>query len=279
MLNAETLARIAVESVTEELDTTPKAGLVDKNNNGAHKDMNYPLLLSSIMAISPFFYQFAQAALDVEKVDDTENLYSLAQSLKRIGISAEKEMYRVTCGVNTHKGAVFCMALCIAAAGICAKSGQNGIDDFCRNISKTAEQLAYDNINTHGQKVRAQYKIDGAIETARKGYRFLLQTTKNYFAQEKPLNTLDIKNLLYIMSVLDDTNVYFRGGISSSNFVKRRAIEIYEKWKTEEDYGDIVKLNDEFVARNISVGGSADMLAVAIFTRKLIEKGILSYNR
>jgi citrate_citG: triphosphoribosyl-dephospho-CoA synthase CitG len=41
----EMLSEAAYMSLLDELYTTPKPGLVDKNNNGAHSDMNVSLFV------------------------------------------------------------------------------------------------------------------------------------------------------------------------------------------------------------------------------------------
>ena len=47
-----------------ELDTTPKPGLVDRNGNGAHRDMDYALMHRSIQALHPYFVRLAQIGFD-----------------------------------------------------------------------------------------------------------------------------------------------------------------------------------------------------------------------
>ena len=42
------IAHLATQALQAELDTTPKPGLVDKDNNGAHRDMDYALMQHSI---------------------------------------------------------------------------------------------------------------------------------------------------------------------------------------------------------------------------------------
>ena len=49
------LSYLAVKSLLYELNLTPKPGLVDCHNNGAHNDMDFYTFLDSILSLSPFF--------------------------------------------------------------------------------------------------------------------------------------------------------------------------------------------------------------------------------
>ena len=45
-------------SLFRELDLSPKPGLVNRINNGCHKDMDYSLMAESIECISAAFFFF-----------------------------------------------------------------------------------------------------------------------------------------------------------------------------------------------------------------------------
>ena len=46
------LSYLAVKSLLYELNLTPKPGLVDCHNNGAHNDMDFYTFLDSILSMS-----------------------------------------------------------------------------------------------------------------------------------------------------------------------------------------------------------------------------------
>ena len=54
--NATCIAALAEEALWQELELTPKPGLVDKYNNGAHRDMDHALFVRSIAAFTPWFF-------------------------------------------------------------------------------------------------------------------------------------------------------------------------------------------------------------------------------
>lgn len=251
--------------MTEELNTTPKVGLVDKRNNGAHKDMNYSLFCKSIDAITPHLRFFAETAT---KFSGKE----LAEQLRAVGIQAEKSMFSATNGINTHKGAIFCLSLAVAAAVNCGT-----LHDFCAYIADVASHLSYVDNSTHGAKMRAQYAINGAIEYAQAGYSgILLQTQANYDAIPD-INSANVKNLLFLISSIDDTNVYYRGGAKTANQLKAESLAIYNQWTgNKQDYDKVYALDDKMIEQGISAGGSADMLVLSIFVNKLHINGFLS---
>ena len=95
------LAQLAQRALTMELNLPLKPGLVCPDSNGAHKDMDYALMQRGIAAIRPFFAPMAMA--------DTP------ETLRQLGIEAEMAMMAATGGVNTHRGAIFCLGLALNA--------------------------------------------------------------------------------------------------------------------------------------------------------------------
>ena len=49
------IAALAVQSLIDEVNTTPKPGLVDRRNNGSHTDMTLSTFLISAKALEPYF--------------------------------------------------------------------------------------------------------------------------------------------------------------------------------------------------------------------------------
>ena len=102
------IAHLATQALQAELDTTPKPGLVDKDNNGAHRDMDYAMMQLSINTLHPYFVRLALLGFA-----DTLPSHT---AIRDTGIEAEKAMLAATNSVNTHKGALFSMGLAVVAA-------------------------------------------------------------------------------------------------------------------------------------------------------------------
>ncbi len=109
----ERLARWAAAALVGEARLTPKPGLVDRRNTGAHRDMDLDTFLASATALEPCFHAYASAGARWDGRDPAD----LAQTLRNLGIEAEHAMFSATGGINTHKGANFAFALILGSCG------------------------------------------------------------------------------------------------------------------------------------------------------------------
>ena len=281
------IAHLATQALQAELDTTPKPGLVDKDSNGAHRDMDYALMQRSIDTLHPYFVKLALLGFA-----DTLPSHT---SIRDIGIEAEKAMLAATNGVNTHKGALFSMGLAVVAAAheerkIAANEEQilkerNGGEDVLVSLQTTIKALAAsfpDTNGTHGSKAKLLSKgttaIKGALDNAREGYEMLFAEWLPFYIErrkERDAYTLH-KTLLRIMCDLDDTNVIYRTDLATAEEVKQEAralLDSFSKAHTAEDKekriaAELLALKDmdkRYTARNISPGGAADMLSLTAF--------------
>lgn len=281
------IAHLATQALQAELDTTPKPGLVDKDNNGAHRDMDYALMQRSIDTLHPYLVKLALLGC--------ADALPTHASIRDIGIEAEKAMLSATNGVNTHKGALFSMGLAVVAAAheerkIAANEEQilkerNGGEDVLVSLQTTIKALAAsfpDTNGTHGSKAKLLSKgttaIKGALDNAREGYEILFAEWLPFYIErrkERDAYTLH-KTLLRIMCDLDDTNVIYRTDLATAEEVKQEAralLDSFSKAHTAEDKekriaAELLALKDmdkRYTARNISPGGAADMLSLTIF--------------
>ena len=262
------IAHLATQALQAELDTTPKPGLVDKDNNGAHRDMDYALMQRSIDTLHPYFVQLARLGFA-----DTLPTHT---AIRDIGIEAEKAMLSATNGVNTHKGALFSMGLAVVAA-----AHEKNTDSLQTTIKALAASFP-DTNGTHGSKAKLLSKgttaIKGALDNAREGYEKLFAEWLPFYIErrkEHDAYTLH-KTLLRIMCDLDDTNVIYRTDLATAEEVKQEAralLDSFSKAHTAEDKekriaAELLALKDmdkRYTARNISPGGAADMLSLTIF--------------
>lgn len=262
------IAHLATQALQAELDTTPKPGLVDKDNNGAHRDMDYALMQRSIDTLHPYFVKLALLGCADALPTHT--------SIRDIGIEAEKAMLSATNGVNTHKGALFSMGLAVVAA-----AHEKDTDSLQTTIKALAANFP-DTNGTHGSKAKLLSKditaIKGALDNAREGYEMLFAEWLPFYIErrkERDAHTLH-KTLLRIMCDLDDTNVIYRTDLATAEEVKQEAralLDSFSKAHTAEDKekriaAELLALKDmdkRYTARNISPGGAADMLSLTIF--------------
>ena len=266
------IAHLATQALQAELDTTPKPGLVDKDNNGAHRDMDYVLMQRSIDTLHPYFVKLALLGCADALPTHT--------SIRDIGIEAEKAMLSTTNGVNTHKGALFSMGLAVVAAAheerkIAANEEQilkerNGGEDVLVSLQTTIKALAAsfpDTNGTHGSKAKLLSKgtttIKGALDNAREGYEMLFAEWLPFYIErrkERDAHTLH-KTLLRIMCDLDDTNVIYRTDLAAAEEVKQEARALLDSFSK----AALKDMDRHYTTRNISPGGAADMLSLTIF--------------
>ena len=259
------IAHLACDALQAELNTTPKPGLVDRHDNGAHKDMDVAIMSRSIHALRPFFIQLA-----LEGFTRGEN-YELpdAQVVRHIGIEAEKSMLNATGGVNTHRGALFSLGLTTLAASWCmARDGIVGSKQLRELIMQVAEQFS-PTAGTHGNTAVNAHRVTGALDLAKTGYHQLfaewLPCYRAYLAEDA--TTACHRLLLLIMSQLDDTNVIHRVGYDEAQQVKQEALNLHDNYST----AGMEAMNRDYIARNISPGGSADMVALTIFIHSILN--------
>ena len=279
------IAHLATQALQAELDTTPKPGLVDKDNNGAHRDMDHALMQLSINTLHPYFVRLALLGFA-----DTLPSHTV---IRDTGIEAEKAMLAATNGVNTHKGALFSMGLAVVAAAYEEKKaaankeerGKEIEEEYLSSLQLTIKALAAsfpDTSGTHGSKAKllsnGTTTIKGALDNAREGYEKLFAEWLPFYNERRKSHDAHAlhKTLLRIMCDLDDTNVIYRTNVATAEEVKQEAralLASFEEAYAAEDKekcasAELLALKDmdrRYTARNISPGGAADMLSLTVF--------------
>lgn len=253
------IAHLATRALQAELDTTPKPGLVDKRDNGAHRDMDHALMLRSIRTLHPYFIRLAQLGCSSPQPPHDD--------IVRIGIEAERAMFEATGGVNTYKGALFSMGLAVIAAGGAA---------LCHNTNAMSSSIAalasrFPVIKgTHGSEAKTKACLKGALDNARDGYRMLFEAWLPFY--ETCVESADPyalhKTLLRIMCDLDDTNIVYRTSLATMLQVKEESKQLLQSFSIM----GLETMNSKFMRCNISPGGSADMLSLVVFLYSVLRK-------
>ena len=177
-----------------ELDTPMKPGLVDKDGNGAHSDMDYALMNGSIDVIRRSFIHHLPSLICLTDTD----------SIVKFGKAIERDVLEYTRGVNTYRGAIFALGLAAIAALTIARDSQ--LDDYQDNrqiclvnndqasianiltdsplhstltelperIAELSGLLAAGN-DSHGAKAVKEHGIKGALQLAQEGYKPLFE--------------------------------------------------------------------------------------------------------
>lgn len=276
------IGHLASMALQAELDTTPKPGLVDCNDNGAHRDMDHALMQRSIQALHPYFVRLAKLGFTDKQPCHDEIVH--------IGIEAEREMFKTTGGVNTHKGALFSIglaAVALAGEAFCRITQAEGCGTMAYNdvnskqiqsLSNSIASLARlfpDTNGTHGSKAKANNILKGALDNAREGYTQLFKAWLPFYIDRiaEGDNYALHKTLLRIMCDLDDTNIVYRTSMETMKEVKTEAKQMLDTSRNIVNFEAALQaMNTDYIHRNISPGGSADMLSLVVFLSCIVRK-------
>jgi triphosphoribosyl-dephospho-CoA synthase len=266
---AQRIGCLAVRALYHEAVLFPKPGLVSARDGGAHEDMTLATFYRSIVALRGYFP--AMAALGATRAP--------WQSLVARGRDAEAAMLRATGGVNTHRGAIFHLGLLCAAAGALAREGDAcTIRTTCALVRRSwagpIRSGARDR-DSHGMQMARRYGAGGARAEAASGFRSV--RTWGLPAYRKALRATGdrersaVHALFALIACVADSNLLWRGGREGLAFAQRHARRFLARggvlapdWQAA-----AVALHRGFVARGLSPGGSADLLAVTLFLHEL----------
>lgn len=264
--SGEAVAALAAECLAAEVDTWPKPGLVSHVDAGSHADMDAGTFRRSAAAIRPHFAALVEAGRAGAGMG----------RLRAIGVMAEVDMMEATGGVNTHRGAIFGLGLLCAAAG--ARS-----EAFTRRPPVTLGSIVASRwgadilraplpLRSHGASVRRLYRAGGARLEAASGFRTLYGIGLPALAEGRRLASGDpdaarVHCCFALIAALEDTNLLHRGGPDGLAFAQSTAATFLRRGGVgASDWRDrALAAHRAFVARRLSPGGSADLLAMTLF--------------
>jgi len=277
------VAEAARKAVLFEAAAFPKPGLVTPLSRGAHKDMDYFIFLASAAALAPAWELFARLGAAFCGDDPA----ALFPSLREEGIRAERRMFSATKGINTHKGLIFSLGILCASAGMLAKEGILLSPDACASrggeIVRDLTERDFASLKgreegrplTAGERFYLSEGITGIRGEAEKGFPSVtgtgLPALRSSLAKGLSLNDAMVDGLLALMAVVEDTNILSRGGREGERIVRERAVHALDLggMSSKEGKEAVIEMNGLFTRYNLSPGGSADLLAAAVFLHLL----------
>ncbi len=264
-------ARLAVGCLHAELVLYPKPGLVSLVDNGSHRDMNAATFVRSMFALRHYFARICQAGID-------DAPFAV---LRQLGIEAEERMLKATAGINTHRGAIFSLGLLAAAAGRAWAQGMPTTAPTLRaNLliswgDALAAHTGLTEANSNGLRAAARHGASGAREEGALGlpsvFEVGLPALRRTLAAGRGMRCARIDALFALMAHVSDTNVLHRGGARGAATVReaaRRFIALggsaHPRWRA-----NALACHELFVARRLSPGGAADLLAATCLVHAL----------
>lgn len=266
-ISPERIGSLAYEALVFEARLSPKPGLVDAENSGAHADMDLSLLIKSAEAIQPYFIRFALHGAADTALPPEGRLSAIRQD----GLDAESAMFSATSGVNTHKGAIFLLGV------LCYAAGRRSVND----VPFAAEELAWDaalvcrgvtrELGVSAGRAFARYGAKGARGEAEAGYPSVTQIAlpAHESALKAGASEIDawLIALLRLIERLEDANVLARCGETVARELRQaaRAIAVAHPAGGEAFLAELRALGEQCRLRHASPGGAADLLACAKF--------------
>ena len=269
----QTLGTLAAKALLYEVCTTPKPGLVDRRNNGSHRDMDLFTFLDSTAALLPYFETAVALGRETRTLPPQETF----RRLRRAGAAAERAMFRSTGGVNTHKGAVFTLGTVCAAAGRLwrAEGFSKDLDAtliLCGEMSRQEvradfEAIRRDGARTAGQRLYLEQGLEGIRGELARGLPAVSQiglpTLRKRLNAGDSLEEAGRQVLLALMARVVDTNLIARGGLEGQRWAMEQAKTLTEGRTASRE--ETEELDRAFIERNLSPGGCADLLAITYF--------------
>lgn len=262
----------AHRAMLAEVSATPKPGLVDRNNAGAHMDMDFSTFVDSAAALDPHFRRMFLAGWGHAQ-DDSAALFS---RLRYLGQAAESAMFAATRGVNTHKGLIFSLGLLSGALGawrhdrpdqpvdpaalldLSAQMARCSLDDFDRSQD-----------DTNGLRCYRLHHLKGIRGEAAQGFPAVAQvglpTLRRHLSTGVSLNDAACLTLLALISAVTDTNMIRRGGLNQALSRQQEAHGFLSSITSETLILTLTALDQDYISNNLSPGGCADLLALSLF--------------
>jgi triphosphoribosyl-dephospho-CoA synthase len=274
---AERIADQSVLALLHELAAWPKPGLVSYVDSGSHTDMDAAMLQASAEALRPFFADLARAGQDGSDM----------ARLRAIGLRAEAAMLAVTGGINTHRGAIFGLGLLCASAGTVAEISTDGAAVASVRLGEVVMRRWAAAIGrgpiplfSHGAAALRRYGASGARGEAAGGFRSVYEVGWPALREGRSLQPGDpdappVQACFALIAAVCDTNLLHRGGADGLRYASEAACSFLLQggvgapdWRAR-----AAAVHAAFVARRLSPGGSADLLAMTLFVDAL-EGGI-----
>lgn len=278
---AAEVADLAGQALVMEFMLTPKPGLVDQRNSGAHSDMDLALFRRSAVAISGWFATFAGLGLILGgSMPDRDIL----RAVRAEGLRCEAAMFQATGGVNTHKGAIFSLGLLCSAAGLLlAEGGTIARETICARVAGLTagivERELGHGLGTAGERAFHRHGLQGARGEASRGFPTVRGTALPVYdglmASGLDERTVLLQVLLNLLAVNGDTNLVTRGGLAGLAYVQGRATDLLRDGGVVSPDGlaRLLELDDDLIARRLSPSGSADLIAVTWLLARLAPAG------
>jgi len=265
----ERLATALAGGAALELYLTPKPGLVDLADRGAHPDLSIVIMERSIGIVAAYLDEIVRSLVAGEAFPRQ----------KAIGMAAERRMFDEL-GTNTHKGYIFLAGMLLIARWHVPSADENAVR---RTLSGLATDFfaAGQEAASHGRAARDRYHAGGIVREAIGGFPAVfdeaLPAFRRALQQTGCFAAASFAMLARLMQTVNDTTTLHRGGPTGLARIKRDGRRLEHLIATGDDYLAFLRAtNLAYIRMNLTMGGVADMLALAY--GHLLASGEISEN-
>jgi triphosphoribosyl-dephospho-CoA synthase len=256
LADLERLAGALARGAALELYLTPKPGLVDLADCGSHPDLSLAVMERSIRIVAAYLDELVGSLVAGEPF-----IYQ-----KKIGLRAEQRLLE-SLGTNTHKGYVFLGGMLLIARWRAASADETAVRQALSGLAgiffRAGEQG-----RSHGRQARERYGSGGIVQETRLGFPALFDQALPAFRasiQKKGcFSEASFAMLARLMQTVDDTTTLHRGGPAGLARIQRDGRRLERLIACGADYPAFLRAtNRAYVRMNLTMGGVADMLALA----------------
>ncbi|MDF7637109.1 citrate lyase holo-[acyl-carrier protein] synthase [Leuconostocaceae bacterium ESL0958] len=270
------VARMGVAACLYEATATIKPGLVDPFSVGAHRDMTAFTFMDSALVLQPYFEKMLVQGRRFQGDDVT----ALLAAIRPIGREAETVMFAHTTGANTHKGILFTMGIFLAAYGYASQAGATTLAQVQTVIRAMARHLVAQELAarttaqaTAGQKQYARFQLTGVRGEVERGLQPLATVGLPVLREGSgTVNERLLDSLLALAGAIDDSTLIKRAGDPAAVSTVKAAVAKYFALggaQTSAGFRYLTALDQDFIAKNWTLGGAADYLILTILVGKM----------
>lgn len=239
-----------------ELYLTPKPGLVDQNDNGSHPDLTLSTMEESLRIVRRYLLELS------ESLRDGGDLAALV----RIGMSAEAAMME-SVGTNCHKGYIFLSGLLLSASSEVPRRDEGALGEAVARLAGkffSKEECGTSN----GSRARSRFEATGVRGEALRGlpslFREALPAFRGELASGGNRGSAMYAMLGRLMATVEDTTALHRCGREGLVTLQEDGRRLERLVAQRRDFiGFLAERNGHYVSRNLTMGGVADLLALA----------------
>ena len=251
----ETLATALANGLRAELYLTPKPGLVDLRDNGAHPYLNLLLMCRSIRLVDNYLQELTGALSRNAGPDE----------LIAIGRQAEQIMIKQL-GSNTHRGGIFLCGLILVAAHHSGPDDPQALQQSVIQVASAFFASREEQIS-NGELVRRRNPAAGIVTEALAGLPNLFDTILPILYDQR---TLKEPRRIYLalarlMQRVHDSTSIHRCGEQGLTLLRQAGQRLEECVLSGHDLIPLLlQTNREFCRHNLTMGGVADLLGVGL---------------